>query len=236
MGLYLPLKIYDPAKRIGLATDRIRYFCELLTGRTVLHVGCADYPITQQRLTEDSLLHNHLVGIPSRLVGVDISEPGLKLLRQIGLSNLLLMDAEDLSLNASFDVVLASDVLEHVSNPGRFLNSAARVLRPHGELIVSVPSALTASNLRTYLGRGEQVHHDHTAYYSPKTLAALCHRYGFVPTKLTFTVQPKTEGESHLFIALRRLILTAAKAMSPSFIMHFKSIDHVDSSLFFVWK
>ena len=41
--------------------------------------------------------------------------------------------------NAQFDTVFCSQVLEHVAEPGVFLAEAARVLRPGGRLIMSVP-------------------------------------------------------------------------------------------------
>jgi SAM-dependent methyltransferase len=39
----------------------------------------------------------------------------------------------------SFDTVLLADVLEHVPDPSRVLSEAARLLRPDGNLLVSVP-------------------------------------------------------------------------------------------------
>jgi len=41
--------------------------------------------------------------------------------------------------DASFDCVLCSQVLEHVSEPGAFLEEIARVLKPDGELLLTVP-------------------------------------------------------------------------------------------------
>lgn len=39
----------------------------------------------------------------------------------------------------SFDVVLLSDVLEHIYSPKEFLREAARVLMPGGEIVIGVP-------------------------------------------------------------------------------------------------
>jgi 2-polyprenyl-3-methyl-5-hydroxy-6-metoxy-1,4-benzoquinol methylase len=49
-------------------------------------------------------------------------------------------DAEQLAFASnSFDVVLASEVLEHLWNPHSFLDEAYRVLRVDGHLIIEVP-------------------------------------------------------------------------------------------------
>lgn len=43
--------------------------------------------------------------------------------------------------DASFDVVLCAEVLEHVPSPAEVVREARRVLAPRGQLVVSVPSA-----------------------------------------------------------------------------------------------
>jgi 2-polyprenyl-3-methyl-5-hydroxy-6-metoxy-1,4-benzoquinol methylase len=40
-----------------------------------------------------------------------------------------------------FDVVSAFQVLEHVSEPGAFLNAATKLLKPNGKLIIGVPNS-----------------------------------------------------------------------------------------------
>lgn len=41
--------------------------------------------------------------------------------------------------DATFDLVLCSEVLEHVSDPGRLLEEARRVKKPNGLLVLSTP-------------------------------------------------------------------------------------------------
>lgn len=38
-----------------------------------------------------------------------------------------------------FDTILCTDVLEHIANPGLLINEIARLLRPNGKLILTVP-------------------------------------------------------------------------------------------------
>jgi phosphatidylethanolamine/phosphatidyl-N-methylethanolamine N-methyltransferase len=80
----------------------------------------------------------------SRVVGIDISEPMLKVARRRvideGLEHvelLELMDAENLEFpESSFDVVVAQYVVNTVSHPEIALDEFLRVLRPGGELVI----------------------------------------------------------------------------------------------------
>jgi len=80
----------------------------------------------------------------SRVVGIDISEPMLKVARRRVIDEGLehvelfeLMDAENLEFpESSFDVVVAQYVVNTVPHPEIALDEFLRVLRPGGELVI----------------------------------------------------------------------------------------------------
>jgi 2-polyprenyl-6-hydroxyphenyl methylase/3-demethylubiquinone-9 3-methyltransferase len=53
------------------------------------------------------------------------------------------LDAHGLAAyeDGSFELVVCSDVIEHLENPARLLREISRVLRPEGELFLSFPNA-----------------------------------------------------------------------------------------------
>ncbi len=236
MSIYKPVRIHNTSKRIPMVFDRLGYLSALAKGKSVLHVGCADYPMTEQRIRNGQLLHARLHETAKYLMGVDISREGVQVLRDRGYSNVVLMDAEELATDQNFDLVLAGDTLEHMSNPGRFVQAARNALSEDGELVIAVPSAFSFNVVRVWLRGPELTHKDHTAFYSPKTLAELCGRFGFVPTGLVFTVQPPDEGETRLFVFTRSCILRMFKTMAPSIIMHFQKKDSVELDQHFEWN
>jgi SAM-dependent methyltransferase len=74
-------------------------------------------------------------------IGVDRSPEALRLCRQRGLGGLVLADAEALPMTGeSVDVLLALDLLEHIADDAAAAQEFARVLRPGGALIVTVPA------------------------------------------------------------------------------------------------
>ena len=70
--------------------------------------------------------------------------------------------------DASVDVVLATETLEHVPDPGTFLAEARRVLRPGGRIVLTVPFA----------ARWHYIPHDYWRY-TPSSLSNLLEEAGF---------------------------------------------------------
>jgi 2-polyprenyl-3-methyl-5-hydroxy-6-metoxy-1,4-benzoquinol methylase len=235
MSIYSSVRVYE-ATEIPLVLDRQGYLSALARGKSVLHIGCTDYPITEQRIERNQLLHARLQETASYLLGIDISKEGLEAMRKRGYSNVVEMNAEDLCVDRQFDLILAGDTLEHVSNPGLFVQGAARVLSDHGELVIAVPSAFSFNVLRLWLEGTELTHKEHISFHSPKTLAELCSRFGLVPTGLAFTVQPPDVGEGAFFVFARSCLLRIRKTMAPSIIMRFRKHGAVDTERYFEWK
>jgi len=97
----------------------------------ILEIGCSGGPLIQQ-LQADG--YNFITGI-------DISAEGIELSRERGLKDVHVMDAQKLAFDdESFDVIAASDVLEHLADAPRALREWQRLLRPGGVLIVFVPA------------------------------------------------------------------------------------------------
>jgi ubiquinone/menaquinone biosynthesis C-methylase UbiE len=79
----------------------------------------------------------------------------------------------------SFDVVWASEVVEHVADTARWLSEARRVLVPGGRLLVTTPSH---GRLRVALGGVERFSEplgDHLHLYTKGSLAAVLDEFGF---------------------------------------------------------
>ena len=86
-----------------------------------------------------------VAGKGNRVIGVDVSEHALQVLRQLGFQAMK-MDIEHevtqaLNEFAPFDVILMTDVLEHLIDPLQVLHEkVAPLLRPAGRCIATVPN------------------------------------------------------------------------------------------------
>jgi 2-polyprenyl-3-methyl-5-hydroxy-6-metoxy-1,4-benzoquinol methylase len=68
------------------------------------------------------------------------------------------MDAERMNFDRKFDMIIAGDVLEHMSNPCLFLQQVSSLLSDGGELIIAVSHAFTFVAIRVWLFQKENVH------------------------------------------------------------------------------
>jgi 2-polyprenyl-6-hydroxyphenyl methylase/3-demethylubiquinone-9 3-methyltransferase len=128
-------------------------------------------------------------------VGIDVAEEPLGRARaRLPELDLRRLDAEGpwpLD-DASFDVVWAGEVLEHVADTSAWLSELRRVLRPGGRLLLSTPAHGRLSVLRLGLSGGAFDAHfdpraDHLRFYTQRTLTSLLEDFGFEDIELTAT-------------------------------------------------
>jgi len=81
--------------------------------------------------------------------------------------------------DASFDVVLASHLIEHLNRPGDFIREAARILSPGGYFLLTTPN-IGGFQARLFGSRWRGAIFDHLYLFSVRTLKAMLAAGGFV--------------------------------------------------------
>ena len=107
--------------RSGLR-DAMAQFSPMLKGR-LLDVGCGSMP------------YRSLFSV-DEYIGLDIDSDSS---RDAGVADYFYEGNEFPFEDYSFDSILCNQVLEHVFNPDEFIGEVARVLKPGGKLLLSVP-------------------------------------------------------------------------------------------------
>jgi mannosyltransferase OCH1-like enzyme len=153
--------------------DRVDVFAQLCQGRRVLHVGCADWPITDPKTSLHLALEPHC----ARLDGFDIHAEALAAL-QPHVKGALFSRFEDVT--AEYDLILVPEVMEHVPDVGGFLAQLHALKAPN--LVITVPDAVQCHQRHfDYLEASETfvevVHPDHNCWYSPYTLSNVIAKY-----------------------------------------------------------
>jgi SAM-dependent methyltransferase len=115
-----------------------------------------------------------------RLIGADITPTALaEMARRKMVVERVAADAEALPFASStFDVVVGSDVLEHLPDLDRHLREIVRVLQPRGQYLIKTPNRLLADVY--YRVRGlHDAHFWHPSMVSPGELRGMLERHGF---------------------------------------------------------
>ena len=164
-----------------LVQHRHPYIVDYCKNKKVLHIGCVDAGLMLERYKNDQLLHQKLDDVCSGLWGVDIDREGIEFLKSNGFSNVYVMDVTNndnvnLLCEKKFDVIVFSEVVEHLLNPGEMLVSIRRIMSDETRLLMTAPNAYSAAPIVSMMKGVEWVHPDHNYYFSHVTLRNLANK------------------------------------------------------------
>ena len=165
------------SRTIDNTDAKIRFFLPLVKGRRVLDLGVVQHQ--RDRFYRDTWLHHAIQSESAEVVGVDVDKEGVEYLTSKGY-DVRLGDVQDLNLNRKFDVVVAGDIIEHLTNLDGFLDSAKHHLEDTGVLALSTPNPFWWRTWVMVAIRGHACPHpEHTCWFCEKTLQQLLSRKGF---------------------------------------------------------
>jgi predicted TPR repeat methyltransferase len=176
---------YIRLPRVPIFTNRRDFVLERCVGKNVLHIGCVDTGLLEERFQSGTLMLQQIEKVAKQQWGADIDEAGIAFLRSKGFTKLIVADASDIGdqpelRTQSFDVIVASELVEHLSNPGLFLDSVNKLMQPETtQLLVTVPNAFRIRTLQLLFRGVEYVHPDHNYWFSYHTITNLLRKHGF---------------------------------------------------------
>lgn len=177
------MKFTKRIPKLTIVLDRYKLIEDYCKNKKVLHLGCVDSGLLDDKIGTDKLLHHRLYEVSSYCVGVDIDKLGLEKMAKF-YDNLLYGNIEELSLNDKFDVIVAGEIIEHIDNCGRFLNSISNYFNENTILIISTPNASYYLFLIYYLFGYESIHPDHNYLFSINSLKQLLQKYNYKLEKM----------------------------------------------------
>jgi 2-polyprenyl-6-hydroxyphenyl methylase/3-demethylubiquinone-9 3-methyltransferase len=167
------------------ASHRNPWIAEILGAapRTVLDVGCGG-----------GFLANYLAARGHRVTGIDTSAEALEVARRYDRTHGVdyrVGDACALDFpDASFDVVCAMDLIEHVTEPERLVAEAGRVLRPGGLFFFHTfnrtwqAHLIVIKGVEWFVKNTPKDLHVIELFRSPEEVAAMCHRAALEPVEV----------------------------------------------------
>jgi len=200
---------------------RIDIYLKLIgSGKKILDIGCWDGYIGQLVKKQN----NHVYGV--EVVPAAADRAG-KILDKV--YNLPLVGAWADQINEQFDLILTTEVIEHIFDTDNFLANIKRLLKPGGELVVSTPNAASLGRrLLLLLGRSPNLEitsriedSGHIRYFTMSSMKQLLREHGFdilVTTSniVNFSYSGRVSSRllSKLWPALGTTLIIKAKLLS----------------------
>lgn len=149
---------------------------------TVLDIGCVRHSLDDQEWQtpeRGEFLHADLDRKASTVVGIDLEESEVQRMRDAGY-DARVANAETFELDEQFDVIVAGEIIEHLSRPGAMLEQAKEHLNPGGKMIVTTPNPRRFHMLVWYLtGNADKINPEHTSWYDYQVMGELAQREGW---------------------------------------------------------
>jgi 2-polyprenyl-3-methyl-5-hydroxy-6-metoxy-1,4-benzoquinol methylase len=144
--------------------------------RSICDLGCGNGHIA-----------GRLASVGYEVTGIDASQSGIRIARQTypEVDFVEALINRELTGSRSFDLVISSDVIEHLYRPSDLLEAASTLLKPRGHLLLGTPYHGYLKNLAIAVAGRLDSHfsalHDggHIKFFSVKTLSQLLTRHSF---------------------------------------------------------
>ena len=138
---------YDPAYFEQLSAIESRHFWFRARRRIVADVVCASGRVRQgATVLEVGCGTGHVLGVLERtvpggtVIGMDTFIEGLRIARRRAARRVVQGDINHPPFRPSFDLIALLDVLEHLDDDTRVLETLRALLRPSGALLLTVPA------------------------------------------------------------------------------------------------
>ena len=165
--------------------DRDEFLVNLAKGQKVLHLGCVGSTLTnlESRVSfATKSLHGKLTNVAD-VIGVDYSEDVVTEYKKLGIfDNIIVGDVEKLDklpLSNKFDLIIAGDIIEHLSNPGILLEGIKRFCRENTVIIITTPHAFGLINFLKFVLDKYKDGREHVMTFNVDNIHNLLNRHGF---------------------------------------------------------
>jgi 2-polyprenyl-3-methyl-5-hydroxy-6-metoxy-1,4-benzoquinol methylase len=193
-------------------STRFRQLRKFFEGKDILDLGCA---VGYQK---DDWMHKHIRSVAASVYGLDLDAASIAEIRSMGYE-VAQGNAQDFMLGRKFNLIHAGELIEHLDNPGGFLDSVKRHLTDEGRLLITTPNALRVSNFIYAATGGLRVNAEHTCWYCDATLKTLLERKGFEVVEVGYLRHETFNFFRKLLLSLRALILPERVAWNTLYVV-----------------
>jgi len=181
-------------------STRFRQLQKFYQGKDILDIGCA------VGYKKDDWMHRNIKAEANSIQGLDLDGQSVEEIKKMGF-DVQQGNAQDFNLNKKFNLVHAGELIEHLDNPGGFLESVRKHLTDDGVLLMTTPNALRISNFIYASTGGLKVNDEHTCWFCDATITTLLKRKGFDVVEIGYLKHETFSFFRKMMLSLRALIL-----------------------------
>ena len=166
-----------PGNKPGIF-NRVDFILNLCIEKRILHIGFSDFPFTEEKINNQSLLHIQLKQISKNLLGLDNDKNAIEQYTALtNDSNVVYGDITkeypQQAIAFKPDIILLSEVLEHLSEPYKAIHILYDSFDDGTKILVTVPNYMALDSIVSSFSKTEAIHPHHHWYFSPYTLRKL---------------------------------------------------------------
>jgi 2-polyprenyl-3-methyl-5-hydroxy-6-metoxy-1,4-benzoquinol methylase len=184
---------------------RSELILDWIQGPRVLDVGCAAHV---PEPGNPYWVHGRLRERFPEVVGIDINEENIKLLKSRGFSNIFVASAESFALDGKFNTIFSGELIEHLSNPGLFLDRTRDHLAPGGRVVLTTPNPFSLLySMYAFMKYPKTCKNlEHTCWFCVQTLTELTRRAGLKVIHWELIEDYRLDDPSWLYRSFVRLM------------------------------
>ncbi len=160
------------------------------SGKSVLDLGCIRHN-AEYALKDPNWLHQKIRTVASEVVGIDYLPEEIEKLNARGYEIVFGDVTKPLLITKKFDIIVAGDLIEHLTSFEGFFENCTRCLKPGGELIITTPNPFYSGEFHfVSFNQNYLINPEHTCWIDPQALSQLARRFGYVIGEIYFLKDP----------------------------------------------
>lgn len=172
--------------RNGSTVNKLEFIKEKSKGKSVLDLGCVRHS-SDFALSDPDWLHKHIGMTADTVIGVDYLQNEVDILRAHGYNIAYGDVAAPLNIQEKFDLIVAGDLIEHLSNLDGFIKNLKNLLKEDGRIIISTPNPFYIDLFFfVALKHSYIINPEHTCWIDPQALSQLLQRYDLAVEEIYF--------------------------------------------------
>lgn len=163
---------------------RWEFFYKYILNKDVLEIGPAELVLSSDdKGKKERWIHGKLLKEAKSLMAVEINQEQVDNMQKQGF-NVVQGSAENFHLNKKFEVVVAGELIEHLSNPGNFLECVKEHLTDGGVCVMTTPNRYSFDSLYSVIKKGKVIKYSkniakHVTCFDEDLIKSLVQRHGF---------------------------------------------------------